>query len=341
LTRKKRRAGSDTAVDPFGERSLSLFKERLHVLGGVFDFESNSQELLRLAHWAYNGLPRYRLASPAPRFRVRLMLAAEKSGTLPAGEPAALELYSGSGLLGAAPSSATFVTLSPEQNAALVAVSRNMLPFLYHIRYELIEFAVFTLAGRAQGLVPLHAACVGSQGRGILLAGETGAGKSTLTLHCLLNGFDFMSEDSVFVDTGALRAIGVGNFLHVRADSVRFLSQQADVAAIRNSPVIRRRSGVEKFEVDVRTARYRIAPAPLQLAAVVFASSGGRGSARLRPLRLPEVLRRFKSGQPYASGRPEWTAFKRSIARLPAFELQRGNHPSEAIPLLREVVEAN
>jgi serine kinase of HPr protein (carbohydrate metabolism regulator) len=55
----------------------------------------------------------------------------------------------------------------------------------YLTRYELIEFAVFTLAQRVQGLVPLHAACVGRAGRGLLLMGGSGAGKSTLALHCL------------------------------------------------------------------------------------------------------------------------------------------------------------
>src|SRR5258708_6306038 len=100
-----------------------------------------------------------------------------------------------------------------------------MLRFPYHIRYELIEFAVFMLACRAQRLVPMHAACVGLDGRGILLMGPSGSGKSTVALHCLLAGFDFLSEDSVFVASKSMGATGVANFLHVREDSLRWLGR--------------------------------------------------------------------------------------------------------------------
>ena len=335
----KRRARRSDIVDPFGERIPSPYRERLHIMGGLFEFESNSPELLRLVRWAYADLPRHRVASPVPRFRVRLILASETAAAPVATEAPTLRLYSGAGLLAASPGTSTFVTLSPTANTALLVVARDMLPFNYHIRYELIEFAVFTLASRAQGLAPLHAACVGRRGRGVLIAGDTGAGKSTLTLHCMLNGFDFVSEDSVFVHPETLRATGVGNFLHVRDDSLRFLSRRQDVAAIRKSPVIRRRSGVEKFEVDTRNGRYRIASSPLELAAVVFASAKSSGTlARLAPLRRADLLARLDATQPYGKSRPEWRAFRRSVSLLPAFELYRGEHPAEAIPLLRKLL---
>jgi hypothetical protein len=152
----------------------------------------------------------------------------------------------GAGLLGGATFASNAVILSPREGAALVVVSPQMLRFPYHTRYELIEFAVFTLAARAQRLVPLHAACVGLDGRGILLMGPSGAGKSTVALHCLLNGFDFLSEDSVFVAPDTMLATGVANFLHVRADSLGWLGRSREAGAIAKSPVIQRRSGVKK-----------------------------------------------------------------------------------------------
>src|SRR5258708_36266490 len=126
-----------------------------------------------------------------------------------------------------------------------------MLRFPYHTRYEVIEFAVFTLASRAQRLVPLHAACVGLDGRGILLMGPSGSGKSTVALQCLLDGFDFLSEDSVFVAPNSMRATGTANFLHVREDSLCWLGRSRARSMIRNSPIIRRRSGAGQFERDL------------------------------------------------------------------------------------------
>jgi hypothetical protein len=103
--------------------------------------------------------------------------------------------------------------------------------------------------------------------------------------------------------------------------------------------VIRRRSGVEKFEVNVRNSRYRLAPAPLELAAVVFASAKSSGALpRLEPLRSADLLARLDATQPYGRSRPEWAGFRRGVSHLPAFELYRGEHPSEAIPLLRDLL---
>ncbi len=131
-------------------------------------------------------------------------------------EPNPLQMMSGAGLIGAATGSSTFMVVSPETRGALVAVAPGMLRFPYHTRYELIEFAVFTLASRVQGLVPLHGACVGRAGCGVLLLGPSGAGKSTVTLQCLLEGLGFSRRDSVFVVPDTLLATGVSSFLHVR-----------------------------------------------------------------------------------------------------------------------------
>src|SRR6202042_2166135 len=141
----------------------------------------------------------------------------------------------------------------------------DMLENPYHLRYELLEFAVFVLAARALGLVPLHAACVGRHGRGILLLGASGSGKSTLALHSLLQGLDFLAEDAVFVQPESLLATGVANYLHVQADALRFVDDEATRSWISQAPVIRRRSGVEKFEVDLREERGQLAAAPLEL----------------------------------------------------------------------------
>jgi energy-coupling factor transporter ATP-binding protein EcfA2 len=251
-------------------------------------------------------------------------------------------MLSGAGLLCGATQLSNCVVLSPAERAALVVVSQDMLRFPYHTRYELIEFAVFTLAARAQGLVPLHAACVGRHGRGLLLVGPSGSGKSTVALHSLLDGFEFLSEDSVFAVPDTMLATGVANFLHVRADSLRFLAPGGDAAAIRKSPIIRRRSGIEKFEFDLRRSRYRLAAVPLRIAAVVLLSAE---SARMGPLVLPvrrsRLIAELRASQPYAARQPEWRTFSERASSLAAFELRQGRHPRESVDALQALLESN
>jgi hypothetical protein len=340
MTRKTDTTVPDLIADPFAEQPQTIAREHFQLLGGRFQFESNSPQLLRLVNSAYLSLPRHRLSSVVPRLRVRLLLGArEQPRPRKRSEPPPLAMLSGPGYLGGATDSSNFVILSPSERTALVVLSRQMLRFPYHARYEYIEFAVFTLASRCQELVSLHAACVGRGGRGILLMGPTGSGKSTVTLHCLLRGFDMLSEDSVFVAPHTMVATGVANFLHVRSDALRWLGKTRDAAAIRKSPVIRRRSGVKKFEVDLRRGAYRLAASPLQITAVVFLSPQSAGAhSLLKPLSKSDQLARLTAAQAYAANQPKWPAFCNSVLGLSAFELRRGSHPLEAVDTLEALL---
>lgn len=337
MTRKNDTMIPDQLADPFGERSPAVARKHLQLLGARFQFESDSPRLLRLVDCAYAGLPRHRLSAVVPRLRVRLLLG---SGARPRGElPPPIAMFSGAGLFGGATNASNFVVVSPQERAALVVVSPQMARFSYHTRYELIEFAAFTLASRSQGLTSLHAACVGRAGRGILLMGPSGSGKSTVTLQCLLHGFDFLSEDSVFVAPDTMLATGVPNFLHVRSDSLRWLERTRDAEFIRNSPVIRRRSGIRKFEVDLRRGRYRLAPSPLRVVAVVFLSPQSAGDGPLlKALPKARMLAKLAAAQAYATIQPQWSTFSKSVSKLDAFELRRGHHPLEAVEALREIL---
>jgi hypothetical protein len=335
--RSRKSRPSDTATDPFRERLPQVSRTRVCLLGGTFEFECESARLRRLVDWAYAGLPRHQLSASRPRFCIRLALAPlpERAARLDAPQ---IGMLSGAGFLGGVTSSSDMAVVSPASRSALVVLSQHMLRFPHHARYELIEFVVFMLAARAQGLVPLHAACVGREGRGLLLMGDSGAGKSTASLHSLLRGLDFVSEDSVLVKPATMLATGVANFLHVRCDSLESLPEST-ATAIRQSPVIRRRSGVEKFEIDLRTANFRLAARPLKIAGLVFISAQAAHDARLLTrLRRAEVLRRLAATQPYAANQPGWSVFRDRTARIPAFELCRGRHAAEAGDALQSLL---
>lgn len=315
------------SADPFHERQLQAPPARMQLLGGEFEFVTDSAELRRIVEWAYAGLPRHALGHPVPRFTVSLKLAGRESAATNRRVPK-IQMLSGGELLGAATARSDFVALSPATRSALIAVSRAMLRSRYQVRYELLEFAVFTLATRAQQLVPLHAACVGRGGKGLLLIGDSGAGKSTAALHCLLTGLELLSEDAVFV-TADLQATGVSNFLHIKRNSLRFVDAPM-AARLASSPQIRRTSGVRKLEIDLRSHGFALAPAPLHIVGSVFLSAqSAPEDARLTALLRGQLLSRLHSTQPYAAQQPGWSRFQQQLARLPVYELRRGRHPAE------------
>jgi len=342
MRRPRRSSLAAPPPDPFGERRSVARCERLRVLGGAFDFETDSARLLRIVRAAYAQLPVHRIAASTPRFRVRLVLTPGANARRPRaspGEPPAVRALAADGLLCGAMDRANFVALTPQQRSALIVVAGDMLRYPYHVRYELLEFAVYVLAARVQGLVPLHAACLGRDDEGVLLMGPSGAGKSTVVLHGLLAGLDFLAEDSVLVTPAGLLATGVANFVHLRRDSLRFLAGPERRALLRRAAHIRRRSGVEKLEIDLRRLRCRLASAPLRIRAMVFLSARHAASGRLL-VRLPRrtVLARLAAAQRYAAQQPGWTAFHEQVARLPGYELRRGSHPLAAVEALRELL---
>ncbi|HVX05043.1 MAG TPA: hypothetical protein VHA71_07980 [Rhodanobacteraceae bacterium] len=220
-------------------------------------------------------------------------------------------------------------------------MSDDMLQHAYHLRCELIEFAVFVLATRAIGLVPLHGACVGRRGRGVLLLGGSGAGKSTLALHGLLHGLELLAEDAVFVRPGDLLATGVPNYLHLKSDALDFVADGAIRAWVAHAPVIRRRSGVRKFEVDLREECGRPAMGPLSLVGAVFVSAQPADSpdALLVPLDACEAGVLLDADQPNASRQPSWQPFKRQILDRGVHQLRRGRHPRDSVDALCRLLD--
>jgi hypothetical protein len=315
------------------------FRAHVNVLGGAFTIESTDAILHRLALEAFGGLPRHRLARKQQRFRVSLV-GTDHTASWPSGaEPPRPTHSAGGGLLSATVDAGNFAIMDLAQSRALVGISRAMLRHRYHARYELIELAVLTLASRGQALVPLHAACVGAHGSGILLMGASGAGKSTLSLHAFAGGMQLLSEDSAFIVADTLLATGAPNYLHVRTNGLRSLPDGPLRRQIRRSPTIRRRSGVRKYEVDLRAVTGRIATRPLRIAATVFLSPEPAGRRPpLRRLGRNAFLARLRREQPYAAGLDTWRRFERRIVAVPAFELRRLQDPDAAVAQLKAML---
>jgi hypothetical protein len=331
---------ADPGADPFGEQSPAGFSLYKQILGGRFRFDSNSEALLGVVGAAYGGLPEHRLPLSLPELHIELRLVSRAPSARPA-EPPPVMMQSGGGMLCGVMDAANYVVMAPEQQRALVVASEDMLGNPYHLRYELIEFAVFVLAARALGLVPLHGACVGRHGRGVLLLGGSGSGKSTLALCSLLEGLDFLAEDAVFVQPQSLLATGVANYLHVTADTLAFVDNEAARRWITQAPLIRRRSGVQKFEPDLRRGFGALAASPLMLGSVVFVVDAPADDPGELLVVVPKeaVAARLRADQAYAAGQPLWALFEKRVMQLGVYELRRGAHPRASVNALRRLLE--
>lgn len=325
----------NSAADPFDENPAGLERRWYRVLGYPVCLESADSALLELSDAAFAG-PVKRVARRPDAPRVRLRLANDPVARRWR-RPPRPRLASGSGLLGCSFDADNFAWISAESGRACVSISPAMLRFPYHARYELIEFAVLTLLTRAHGLVPLHAACVGTRDRAVLLLGGSGAGKSTACLHALGAGLSLVSEDSVFVRPDTLDAAGLNAYLHLRGRNPELARPWLE-SAIRSAPWIRRRSGVRKVEIDVRRAGAPRAGLQVKIAATVLLEpAAANGGAALRQLGWRKLRAALAATQPYASRQAGWREFCEQVAKLPAYEMRR-THPARTAEILKALV---
>jgi HPr Serine kinase C-terminal domain len=83
--------------------------------------------------------------------------------------------------------------------------------------------------GSAIGILPLHAACLEVGGNGILIAGASGVGKSTLAVALAQAGLNYVSDDWTYIgnDRHGLLAHGVGASAKLLPDAIQHFPELA------------------------------------------------------------------------------------------------------------------
>ena len=113
-----------------------------------------------------------------------------------------------------------------------------------YLRYHFLEGVAWTLLEPLY-LTSIHGACVSLEGRGVLLCGDSGAGKSSLAYACARRGWTFLSDDSSCLVRKRPGRVVIGN-----PNSMRFRESAAELfPELKNQPVTRRLSGEMAIEL--------------------------------------------------------------------------------------------
>ena len=101
------------------------------------------------------------------------------------------------------------------RNLAVCRLTENVAkrrPFVaYYYLKALVNYAFAQLY-----LTPVHAACVAWNGRGVLLCGESGAGKTTLAYACARKGWTYISDNESWLVRAAAGNLLVGDSRKIR-----------------------------------------------------------------------------------------------------------------------------
>jgi hypothetical protein len=147
------------------------------------------------------------------------------------------------------------------------------------LRWFFVESMAYLLLEQRY-LVALHAGCVATNGKGLLLCGPSGAGKSTLSFACARAGWTYVADDCTWLLAGSSDRIAIGRPHHIRfRDDVsrHFPELAGDVARTRPNG---------KLSIEVLTTRFaEIAQAQrAPVNGMVFLDRMSDGPARLEPV---------------------------------------------------------
>jgi hypothetical protein len=120
----------------------------------------------------------------------------------------------------------------------------------YHFWKEKLIPITLGVLGSAIGLVPMHCACLESNGDGLLIAGVSGAGKSTLSVALAENGFNYVSDDWTYMSQRHDRIVAHGTSAPVKLlpDAVKHFQ------SLRGYSLQTSMNGELAFEVDIAEA---------------------------------------------------------------------------------------
>jgi hypothetical protein len=123
------------------------------------------------------------------------------------------------------------------------------------LRYQFLAAGGTTLA-QQRAFAPLHGALVMRNGTGVLLCGDSCAGKSTLAYACARAGWSYVSDDGTFLvrDRDDRYAIGDPHGIRFRTDAPGLFPELCD-----HLPTVRPNG---KTAIEIRTCDLGISTAP-------------------------------------------------------------------------------
>lgn len=181
----------------------------------------------------------------------------------------------------------------------------------------------------------IHSGLVARNGVGLLIAGRSGAGKTTTSLSCMLDDFTFLSDDYVALEGGSDGKF-VGHSLYATC-LVDHLTRFTDLARIAHAPNCGRETKSVVYLADREESQF---VSDVRLAAVVLPKIVDRPDTVYYRARPPEAMMELAPSSlwllPNAHSLQKMSEL---VKATPAYRLELGRDVGQIAPTLKRLVE--
>jgi hypothetical protein len=283
-----------------------------HPLGFSVEIATNSKEVLAGAEESWGN---FRRIFPEPA--VQLRIGVVEGG--PEKCPPAPVCRAQRNLLARVADARNYSVSDLKQGFAFSWLTQTVVENRAYTRYHFIEGMSWDLLDSLY-LTPIHGACVSMGERGVLLCGDSGAGKSSLSFACARTGWTFLSDDSCCLIRRRTGRVVVGNpySMRFRVSAVELFPE------LKDRRITLRTDG--EFAIELQTASLpeirRTSECSIDY--IVFLSRGEPGPPSLLPFPKNKALEWFEQVVCYGEKevRDAKKASLRNLLTAEVFELR-------------------
>ena len=225
------------ASDPYLYHAEMPLTAAYYPLGFPLELTTNSEDVLEAAEESWGSFTK-QFSTPALQLKVGVLEGASTECPAPPTFRAQRNL-----IVGVAGHD-NFCVSDVVQGFSFAWLTGAALSHRSYFRYHFLEAAALShIANRHTA--PIHAACVELDGRGVLLCGDSGAGKSSLSFACARAGWTYITDDASFLlnSRNGRQVAGNCHLVRLRPPAVELFAGMAD------KPLTQRAGGKPSIEL--------------------------------------------------------------------------------------------
>jgi hypothetical protein len=185
-----------------------LLRQTVYPLGFPVEIRTNSAEVLEMTAELWD---KFEKQYDTPAIHVDVHMVESDSTECPP-EPTYRLMWP---LMVTVADAYNYIVSDLTQNRTRMTISSAAEKHKLYLRYFFLEAAVWCHIATRHA-TPVHAGCVALNGRGVLLLGDSGAGKSSLSYACARAGWTYVADDASYLLNGGAERTVTGNCHQVR-----------------------------------------------------------------------------------------------------------------------------